>query len=146
MRGEITCLLAMAGPQPLGPDSGHWVSVAQLCPTLCDPMDCSPPGSSVRGILQATILKWVAMPSSRGSSDPGIEPMSLISPAMAGRSFYHQQPCGKPKGTSYIVGYMTQWIGGKPLFRGQCEHLLSLFFRLFWYLPIRKLPSLHLHS
>ena len=36
--------------------------------TLCDPMDCSPPSSSVHGILQARILKWVAMPSSRGSS------------------------------------------------------------------------------
>ena len=41
--------------------------VAQSCPTLCDPMDCSPPGSSVYGILQARILQWVAMPSSRGS-------------------------------------------------------------------------------
>ena len=40
----------------------------QSCPTLCDPMDCSPPGSSVRGILQARILEWVAMPSSRGFS------------------------------------------------------------------------------
>ena len=42
----------------------------QLCPTLCNPMDCSPPGSSVHGILQARILEWVAMPSSRGSSQP----------------------------------------------------------------------------
>ena len=40
----------------------------QLCPTLCDPMDCSPPGSSVHGIRQAGILGWVATPSSRGSS------------------------------------------------------------------------------
>ena len=40
--------------------------VAQSCLTLCDPMDCSPPGSSVHGILQARILEWVAMPSSRG--------------------------------------------------------------------------------
>ena len=38
----------------------------QSCPTLCDPMDCSPPGSSAHGILQARILEWVAMPSSRG--------------------------------------------------------------------------------
>ena len=52
--------------------------------TLCDPMDYSPPGSSVHGILQATILEWLAMPSSRGSSDPGIEPTS---PALAGRFF-----------------------------------------------------------
>ena len=42
----------------------------QSCPTLCDPLDCSPPGSSVHGILQARILEWVAMPSSKGSSQP----------------------------------------------------------------------------
>ena len=42
----------------------------QSCLTLCDPMDCSPPGSSVHGILQARILEWLAMPSSRGSSRP----------------------------------------------------------------------------
>ena len=35
--------------------------VAQLCPTLCDPMDCSPPGSSVHGILQARVLEWGAV-------------------------------------------------------------------------------------
>ena len=44
--------------------------VIQSCPTLCDPMDCSLPGSSVHGVLQARILEWVAMPSSRGSSQP----------------------------------------------------------------------------
>ena len=46
---------------------------------LCDPMDYSTPGSSVYGILQARILEWVGMPSSRGSSWPGIEPSSHIS-------------------------------------------------------------------
>ena len=40
----------------------------QSCLTLCNPMDCSPPGSSVHGILQARKLEWVAMPSSRGFS------------------------------------------------------------------------------
>ena len=43
------------------------VLVIQLCPTLCDPMDFSPPGSFVYGILQARILEWVAMSFSRGS-------------------------------------------------------------------------------
>ena len=42
----------------------------QLHPTLCDPLDCSPPGSSVHGIFQARILEWVAISSSRGSSWP----------------------------------------------------------------------------
>ena len=44
--------------------------VAQSCPTLCDPMDCSLPGSSLDGILQASVLEWVATPSSRGSPQP----------------------------------------------------------------------------
>jgi len=46
------------------------VKVPQSCPTLCNPMDWSPPGSSVHGILQARILEWVAVPFSRGSSQP----------------------------------------------------------------------------
>ena len=46
------------------------VLVAQSCPSLCDPMDYSLPGSSVHGILQARILEWVAILFSRGSSRP----------------------------------------------------------------------------
>ena len=66
---------------PFGENLTKWVSkeqlccwkfccclFAQLCVTLCDPMNCSPPGSSVRGIFQATILEWVAISFSRGSS------------------------------------------------------------------------------
>ena len=50
--------------------------VTQLCPALCDPMDCDPPGSSVHGILQARILEWVAISFSRGSPPPRDEPRS----------------------------------------------------------------------
>ena len=46
------------------------VLVAQSSPTLCNPMDYSPPGSSVHGILQTRILEWVAVPFSRGFSRP----------------------------------------------------------------------------
>ena len=46
------------------------VKVAQSCPTLCDPIDCSLSGSSAHGILWARILEWVAIPFSRGSSQP----------------------------------------------------------------------------
>ena len=46
------------------------VLVTQLCPTLCDPMDCRLLGSSVHGILQSRILEGVAIPFSRGSSQP----------------------------------------------------------------------------
>ena len=50
--------------------------VTRVCLTLCDPMDCSSPGSSVHGILQARILEWVAIPFSRDSSQPSVEPSS----------------------------------------------------------------------
>ena len=50
--------------------------VAQSCPTLCDPVDCIPPVSSVHGILQARILEWVAISFSRDLPDPGMEPRS----------------------------------------------------------------------
>ena len=48
----------------------------QSCPTLCNPVNCSLPGSSVRGILQARILEWVAISFSRDLPDPGIDPVS----------------------------------------------------------------------
>ena len=64
----------------------------QSCPTLCNPLDCSPPASSVHGILQARIVEWVAMPFSRGPSGPGIE---LGSPALQVDSspLSHQEAC-----------------------------------------------------
>ena len=68
-------------------------SVAQSCLNLW-PMDYSPPRSSVHGILQAIVLEWIAISSTRGSSDPGIEPKSLVSPAWAGR-FLTMAPPGK---------------------------------------------------
>ena len=52
------------------------MKIAQLCPTLCDPMDCSLPGSSVCGIFQAIVLEWIAISFSRELPDPGIEPGS----------------------------------------------------------------------
>ena len=60
-----------SGCWPLSIEGMPWgmlCLVAQSCLTLCNPMDCSLPGSSVHGILQARILEWVAIPSSRGSS------------------------------------------------------------------------------
>ena len=50
--------------------------VAQSCPTLCNPMNCSLPGSSIHRIFQARILEWVAFPSPGDLPDPGIEPRS----------------------------------------------------------------------
>ena len=53
-----------------------------MCPTLCDPVDSSPPGSSVYGISQARILEQVANSYSRDLPNPGIKPVSLASPAL----------------------------------------------------------------
>ena len=61
--------------------------VAQACLTLCDPMDCSLPGSSVHGILQARILERVAFPPPGDLPDTGIKPMSLVSLTLAGGFF-----------------------------------------------------------
>ena len=57
------------------------------CPTLSDPMDYSPPGSPVHGESPGKSTGWLAMPSSRDLSDPGIEPVSLRSLALAGKFF-----------------------------------------------------------
>ena len=59
----------------------------QLYPTLCDPMDCSPPGSSVHGILQARTLEWAAISSSGDLHDPGFKPTSPVSPALQADSW-----------------------------------------------------------
>ena len=67
--------------------------IGKSCPRLsCDPMDCSPPDSSVRGISQARILEWVPFPSPGAHPYSGIEPMS---PALAG-GFFAIEPSGKP--------------------------------------------------
>ena len=69
----------------------------QLCPTLCDPTDCSPPGSSVHGILQARILEWTGLPYPLPEDlpDPGIKPTSPASPILQANSLPLAPP-GKP--------------------------------------------------
>ena len=84
-------------PQPENRFLRFWgpkvkVLVAQSCPSLCDPMDYSLPGSSVPGILQARILEWVAIPFSRGSSWP--RDWNWV-PCIAVR-FFTTEPPGKP--------------------------------------------------
>ena len=80
-------------------------SVTKSCLTLCDPMDYSPPGSSVGFPRQEYLLDWVVVSFSRGSSDPGIEPTS---PAFAGRCFTTEPP-GKPP-TSFSRAHTESWI------------------------------------
>ena len=74
----------------------------QLCLTLCNTMNCSPPGSSVHGILQARILAWVAMPSTRGSSLPWDRTPSPVSPASAGGFFTINTTWEPPYGPTHM--------------------------------------------
>ena len=88
--------------------------VAQSCPTLCDPVDCSPPGSSVHGIPQARVLEWVAISFSRGSSLQGIEPRS---PALQADALTCEPPgkpiveegCRKTEWKIYIFAYVAHY-------------------------------------
>ena len=77
--------------------------ITQLYLILCDPMDYSPPGSNVHGIIQARILEWVAIPFTRDLPDSGIEPRSLASqidslPSEPPRQIFKEEvffsPCG----------------------------------------------------
>ena len=110
----------------------------QLCPTLCDPMDYSPPGSSVHGDSQARILEWVAMPSSRGSPWPKDQIHISMSPAWAGgffttschlRSRRSYSCCLVTKSCPTLWGRMDSSLPGssvcRPGFKSQLHHFLS---------------------
>ena len=73
------------------------VQLLQSCPTLCNLRHCSPPGSSIHGILQARILEWVATPSSRGSSRLRDQTHTFC---MAGGFLTAEQPGKLPQGSS----------------------------------------------
>ena len=87
------------------------VLVAQSCPSLCNPMDCSLPSSSVHGILQASILEWVAIPFSRESSQ--LRDGTQVS-CVAGR-LYHLSHQGIPsRGKQASKLYMLKNVCHTP--------------------------------
>ena len=97
----------------------------QLCPTLCDPMDCNPPGSSVHGILQARLLEWVAMPFSRESSRPRDRTHVSCGSCIAG-AFFTAEPLGKP-GNKRVLFKLpgNRWVV-------LCIFSLWFHFSVFW--------------
>ena len=127
------------------------VLVAESCLTLCNPMDCSPPGFSVHGILQARILEWITIPFSRGSSQP--RDQTWVS-CTAGRLFtiqgnnlgiYHQ---GSPKNTGagrHSLLWRIFLIQGSNLGLLHCRQIVAPS-ELVWgrmnSLLVRSIPSL----
>ena len=103
-------------------------SDAQPCPTLCDPMDCNLPGSSVHRISQARILEWDAMPSSRGSSWPSDRTWMCWVSCVAG-GFFTTEPPGKPDVWKDIPQMVMVAVLGGWDFRRLL--LLSLFFYIY---------------
>ena len=80
-------------------------SVAQSCLTLCNPLDCSPPGCSVHGMFQARILEWAAISYSRGSSQPRDQTCISYISCIAG-TFFTTEPLRKPKMALKINKYI----------------------------------------
>ena len=87
-----------------------YVLVPQSRLTLCNPMDCGPPGSSVCGILQARILEWVAIPFSRDLPNLGVKPRS---PSLWAPNSLQSKPPGKPL-TTQITTPNSVWLWRLP--------------------------------
>ena len=124
------------------------------CQTLCDPVDCSPPGSSVHGILQARILEWVAMPASRGSSRPGSKvdllplscigsPLPLVPPesevAQSCPTLCDRVDCSPPGSSIHgiLQARILEWVAisfcrgsSRPRDRTQVSHIAGRRFNL----------------
>ena len=101
--------------------SDQWTSeVAQSCPTFCDPMDCSLPGSSSHQILQARILEWIAIPFSRGTfptqgSNPGLTHRRQI--------LYYLNHEGSPRILEWVV-YPFSSISSQQRVFLHCKQIL----------------------
>ena len=121
----------------------------QSCPAFCDPMDYSLPGYSVHGILQARILEWVTMPSSKGSSQPTDRTQGSNSHLLC---LLHWQMCslslvppGKPQIFSSVQSLSHVWLFATP-WTAACQASLSItnFQSLLKLMPIELvMPSNH---
>ena len=116
------------------------VSVTKSCPALCDVRYCSPPGSSVHGILQARALGWVVIPPPGDLPNPGLEPTSLGAPALAGGLFTIESPKGsqRKKSTVNQFSFSANLIIGLK----ECFGFHSLWIRnASWKKTSSHLPS-----
>ena len=84
----------------------HACVLSCLCPTLCDPMDCSPQAPRSMGFPQAKILEWIACPPPGDLPNPGNEPTSPTAPALQADRFFTTEPPGKhnsPSSTKFFI-------------------------------------------
>ena len=129
----------------------HVCSVSQSCPTLCDLVGCSPPGSSVHGIFQARILEWVAISYSKGSSWPKDQTHVSWVSCLAGR-FFTTVPPVVVQSLSHVWLFATLWAAAcqASLSFTISQSLLKLMFiesvmpsnHLILCHPLLLLPSL----
>ena len=104
----------------------------QLCPTLCDPIDGSSPGSFVHGILQEGILRWVAIPFSRGSSQPrDIIHISYF--CIGTQVLYHQYHLGSPIYMSVCV-YINTSGSNRFIWRWQDWFNIQISINVMWHI------------
>ena len=90
----------------------HACSVARPCPSLCDPVDYSPPGSSVHGVSQARILEWIAIFSSKGSNQP--KDQTPGSPALQADSL-----CYSASKRSKVGSFVETWVNLASVIQGE---------------------------
>ena len=107
-------IVSTVWPWILPPDP-FWAMLccAQLCLTLCDPMDCSLPGSSFHGIFQARILEWIAISFSRGSSQPRDQTWVSSFSCIGRQVLYHWATCealslSKPWWSPLLPNFISQ--------------------------------------
>ena len=98
----------------------HACSVASVCPALCDPMDCRRPDSSIMGFSRQEYWSGLPCPPPGDLPDPGIEPASLMSPALAGRFFTtsvtgETLQCFYPLVVARVLGVLCQKLGQRPI-------------------------------
>ena len=135
--------------QESGRGEGKFVSISEAaracvvslpsCLTLCAPVDCSLPGSSLHGILRARMMEWAAMPPSGDLPDRGTEPVASCNSCIAGwfftsealgKSFFEasSRDCGSfPQGFSLVIKQLTSptWAGGPSIYRAAQNVLYS---------------------
>ena len=116
---------------------------AELCPTLCGPMDCSLSGSSVHGILQARILRSFAISFSRGSSPPRDQTSISYASFIGTQVLYHYGHFRSPVPSQmirwlFLKAYFSQW---KELLMHKNWHVITVHLPVLWRLSPSKVKS-----